>query len=90
MKYAVFGVALIILLAAMNNLFIGGLGAGGIERVAFAQDPPNTTPPASNEVRELIFNLGRRVRDAKQGPDGMIYFVTDQEKAGLFRIEPSK
>jgi aldose sugar dehydrogenase len=73
-----------------NNLFIGGLGAGGIERVAFAQDPPNTTPPASNEVRELIFNIGRRVRDAKQGPDGMIYFVTDEEKAGLFRIEPSK
>jgi len=73
-----------------NNLFIGGLAAKGVERVAFAQDPPNTTPPAANEARELLFDIGRRVRDVKEGPDGMIYFITDEEQAQLFRIEPAK
>jgi aldose sugar dehydrogenase len=73
-----------------GNLFIGGLAGQQVQRIAFAQDPPNTTPPATGETREPLFNIGARVRDTKEGPDGLIYFVTDEEKARLFRIEPVK
>ncbi len=32
--------------------------------------------------------IGQRVRDVRVGPDGMIYVVTDEERGGLFRVEP--
>lgn len=70
-----------------GNLFIGGLAGKQVQRVAFTQNPPDTNPPASMETREPLFDIGTRVRDVKEGPDGLIYFVTDEEKARLFRIE---
>jgi glucose/arabinose dehydrogenase len=73
-----------------GNLFIGGLAGRQVQRVAFTQDPPNTTPPATGETREPLFDIGTRVRDTKEGPDGLIYFVTDEATAKLFRVEPAK
>jgi len=29
-----------------------------------------------------------RVRDLEQGPDGLIYLLTDEEQGRLLRIEP--
>jgi glucose/arabinose dehydrogenase len=43
-------------------------------------------------VREEHFlkdELGR-IRDVRTGPDGLIYFTTDSEQGGLFRIEPTE
>jgi aldose sugar dehydrogenase len=73
-----------------GNLLIGGLAGRQVQRVAFPQDPPDTKPPASGETREPLFDIGARVRDVKGGPDGMIYFVTDEEAGRLFRIEPAQ
>jgi aldose sugar dehydrogenase len=73
-----------------GNLFIGGLGGKQVQRIAFTQDPPDTRPSASNETREPLFDIGARVRDVKEGPDGLIYFVTDEEAGRLFRIELAK
>lgn len=72
-----------------GNLFISGLAGEQVHRVSFAQDPPDTNGPASGETRETLFDFGARVRDVREGPDGLLYFVTDEEAGRLLRIEPA-
>ena len=72
-----------------GNLFVASArrgevnGTGGLERVVFND--------SLGELRRetLLTQLGKRVRDVIQGPDGNIYLVTDGDEYGLLRIEPS-
>jgi glucose/arabinose dehydrogenase len=34
--------------------------------------------------------VNERVRDVEQGPDGLIYLLTDEKKGRLLRIEPAE
>jgi glucose/arabinose dehydrogenase len=36
----------------------------------------------------LMTELKQRIRDVKQGPDGLLYLTTDHEAGALLRIEP--
>jgi aldose sugar dehydrogenase len=36
----------------------------------------------------LTFEIGR-IRDVREGPDGFIYVVTDENPGGIYRIEPN-
>jgi glucose/arabinose dehydrogenase len=38
----------------------------------------------------ILDDLHQRVRDVRQGPDGNIYVLTDQEVGALLRIEPAQ
>jgi glucose/arabinose dehydrogenase len=73
-----------------GNLLVGGLATGQVHRVAF-----RTTPKPGDvlftQVREALFtNIGERVRDVRQGPDGSIYLVTYGDASGsVMRIEPA-
>lgn len=40
------------------------------------------------EEEPLLEGMIGRIRDVRVGPDGLIYFVTDEANGGLFRIEP--
>jgi glucose/arabinose dehydrogenase len=70
-----------------GDLFISGLGGQQVQRISFPTDPPDTTAPASGETREPLFDIGTRVRDVREGPDGLFYFVTDESEGRLMRIE---
>ena len=37
----------------------------------------------------LLQNLNRRIRDVRQGPDGWLYVLTDEDKGQLLRILPA-
>jgi len=37
----------------------------------------------------LLRELHQRVRDVRQGPDGLLYLLTDEDRAALLRIEPA-
>jgi glucose/arabinose dehydrogenase len=37
---------------------------------------------------ELLNELRQRVRDVRQGPDGLIYVLTDEDEGVLLRLEP--
>jgi len=71
-----------------GNLFVGSMmtgripGTGHLERIVF-----NTR---GEEVRRegLLRELGQRVRDVQQGPDGNIYVLMDEENGSLLRLEP--
>ena len=36
----------------------------------------------------LLTDLGQRLRDVRQGPDGLVYVLTDETAGALLRIEP--
>ncbi len=72
-----------------GNLFIGSarIGeiprTGGLERVVFNDK--------LEELRRerLLTDLHQRIRDVRQGPDGLLYVVTDEDDGALLRIEPA-
>jgi aldose sugar dehydrogenase len=36
----------------------------------------------------LVSGKAGRIRDVRQGPDGFIYFATDEKNGGIYRLEP--
>ena len=73
-----------------GDLFVGGVrygevpGTGRLDRVLLNAN--------LEELRRetLIADLHQRIRDVKQGPDGLLYVVTDEPKGAILRIEPAK
>lgn len=60
---------------------IAGLGSGGIVRVGIE----------GSKVRELErIDLGNRIREIEQAPDGSIYVLEDGEGAKLRHITPKR
>jgi glucose/arabinose dehydrogenase len=71
-----------------RNLFVGGLREGGI--------------PGTGQIQRIVFNerweelrrepllmeLKQRIRDVRQGPDGLLYVLTAEDDGALLRIEP--
>ncbi|NEO57708.1 MAG: PQQ-dependent sugar dehydrogenase, partial [Okeania sp. SIO3B5] len=43
---------------------------------------------AGNVVTQESISIGQRVRDVRQGPDGLLYVLTDQPNGQLIRLEP--
>jgi glucose/arabinose dehydrogenase len=71
-----------------GDLFIGGLrtgeipGTGKLDRILFNQQ--------MEELRResLLVDLRQRIRDVQQGPDGLLYVITDEDEGAVLRIEP--
>ena len=71
-----------------GSLFVGALRTGGIrntghlERIVFNDQ-------GEERWREwFIGDLRQRIRDVRQGPDGLLYVLTDADEAALLRLEP--
>lgn len=64
-----------------GNLLAGGLRSERIARLVIENDV------VVHEESLLDKAIGR-IRDVREGPDGSIYVVTDEEDGGLYRIEP--
>ena len=73
-----------------GDLFVGGVrtgevpGTGRLDRVLFNDK--------MEELRResLLVDLHQRIRDVKQGPDGLLYVATDEPQGVILRIEPAK
>ena len=72
-----------------GSLLVSGLVGARIERLAFnAKGLPTRTSGGNTEF--LLWELHQRIRMVTQGPDGLIYALTDYPKNGaLLRIEPA-
>lgn len=62
-----------------GNIFSGGLKGEQIRRVVL---------DGEMVIKEEKLTIGRRVRDVKEGPDGFLYVLTDEENGKLIRIVP--
>ncbi|MGI4719700.1 MAG: PQQ-dependent sugar dehydrogenase [Janthinobacterium lividum] len=63
-----------------GSLFSGGLATEDIRRVAFDAQ--------GRVAKQERLDIGKRVRDVRQGPDGQLYVLTDESKGSLLRIVP--
>lgn len=64
-----------------GSLFSGGLASQDIRRIVVDENGNATVPD------RLV--VGARVRDVRQGPDGYLYFITDQSNGRLMRVVPT-
>ena len=64
-----------------GNLFVGSLVDKNLVRLVL--DDGRVTAE-----ERLLTDRGQRVRDVRQGPDGALYVVTDEQKGELWRITP--
>jgi len=64
-----------------GNLMAGGLRSERIRRVVLEDQQ------VVHEEELLLKAIGR-IRDVREGPEGHIYVLNDEEEAGLYRIEP--
>jgi len=62
-----------------RNVFIGALISQELIRLEFDGDK------VIHEER-LLGDLKKRIRDVRQGPDGYLYVLTDEESGGLYRV----
>jgi len=72
-----------------GHWFVGALmearvpGTGHVQRLVFNEH--------GEQRREAILReLRQRIRDVKQGPDGLIYVLTEEEDGALLTIEPAE
>ena len=72
-----------------GNLFVGSMRTGRVyltghlERIVFNRQ--------GGELRRewLLTELKQRIRDVRQGPDGLLYVLTEEDDAVLLRISPA-
>jgi glucose/arabinose dehydrogenase len=73
-----------------GDVFVSGMrygeipGTGQLHRILINKN--------LEELRRepLLTDLRRRIRDVKQGRDGLLYLLTDEEDAVILRIEPAE
>jgi len=71
-----------------GNAFVGAMrtgeipGTGHLERIVFNAN--------TEELRResLLTELRQRIREVRQGPDGLLYLLTDEDDGVMLRIEP--
>jgi glucose/arabinose dehydrogenase len=65
-----------------GNLFVGALKFQLLARLEV---------DGTRIVREerLLEDMGERIRDVRQGPDGYLYLLTDEDDGRILRIEPA-
>jgi len=65
-----------------GNIFVGGMRGMVLQRIVLnAKGMPI--------LREnLLTEIKQRIRDVRQGPDGLLYVLTDETRGALLRLEP--
>jgi glucose/arabinose dehydrogenase len=66
-----------------GNIFVGGMVGTQLERIVL--NPQNGLPIRR---QAMLTEIQQRIREVRQGPDGLLYLLTDEEAGALLRIEP--
>jgi glucose/arabinose dehydrogenase len=66
-----------------GSLFVGVLKNQRLERFSFNEKGFISRP------EWMLDDLKQRIRDVRQGPDGLLYVLTDEDAGALIRIEPA-
>lgn len=65
-----------------GNLFVGALAGQALVRLTLSGER------VTGEER-LLTDLGERIRDVRQGPDGFLYLLTDADDGRILRLRPA-
>ena len=68
----------------VGTLWVGSLKFRYLNRIVLS------APFQGKVIREhkLLADLGERIRDVRQGPDGLLYVLTDSARGRLIRLQP--
>jgi glucose/arabinose dehydrogenase len=67
-----------------GHIFVGALRGNQLQRVTV-----NAKGFPQRPWRSLLTELRQRIREVRQGPDGLLYLLTDEDAGALLRIEPA-
>jgi aldose sugar dehydrogenase len=73
-----------------GNLFIGSARIGEIPRTGGLERVVLNDKLEELRRERLLSGLHQRIRDVRQGPDGLLYVLTDEDDGALLRIEPTE
>jgi aldose sugar dehydrogenase len=71
-----------------GNVFVGAMfegrtrGTGHLQRITFNQGRPIQREP-------MLTELHQRIREVRQGPDGLLYLLTDEPNGAVLKLEPA-
>ncbi len=71
-----------------RNVFVAGLREGGVPRTGQLQRIVFNEKWEELRREPLLQELKQRIRDVRQGPDGLLYVLTAEDEGALLRIEP--
>jgi len=72
-----------------GDLFLGSMtvgrlpGTGNLQRIVFNEN-------GEQRRESLLTDLHQRIRDVRQGPDGFLYLLTDENDGAVLKIEPAQ
>jgi glucose/arabinose dehydrogenase len=70
-----------------RNLFLGAMREGEIARTGHLRRIVFNEKWEELRQEALLRDLHQRIRDVRQGPDGYLYVITEEDAAALLRIE---
>ena len=72
-----------------DQVFIGALGGANLGSRQLHRIVLNTDGEVQRRGNNtLLAELKQRIRDVRQGPDGLLYLTTDEPDGAVLRIEP--
>jgi glucose/arabinose dehydrogenase len=71
-----------------GDLFVGSMMVGRIRRTGHIERVKLNDEGEEIGREAILTEFRQRIRDIRQGPDGLIYVLTEEEDAVLLRIEP--
>ncbi len=71
-----------------NNLFVASARRGQIDHTGALLRIVVNDNLQETRQESLLENLHQRIRDVRQGPDGLLYVLTDEDDSILMRISP--
>jgi glucose/arabinose dehydrogenase len=73
-----------------NNLFVGAQLGGSVSGYPHLERITLDARQDETARESMLVDLRQRVRDVRQGPDGFIYVVTDEDDGQVIRLEPAQ
>jgi glucose/arabinose dehydrogenase len=72
-----------------NNVFVGAMRQGEIDRTGHIERIVFNEKWEEIRREQMLMDMRQRIRDVRQGPDGFLYVLTDEDQGALLRIEPA-
>jgi aldose sugar dehydrogenase len=73
-----------------RNAFVGGLREGEVPRTGQLQRIEFNDRWEEIRRETLLRELNQRIRDVREGPDGLLYVLTAEAEGAVLRIEPAR
>ena len=73
-----------------NNVFVGAMRTGEIDRTGHVERIVFNEKWEEVRRESFLTEMRQRIRDVREGPDGFLYVLTEEDEGALLRIEPAQ